>query len=126
MNRQKWSSGLLIVGAVVFAAGLAWPFVLPKEMLWDDARAKDLTDASESLHDMMHAHGRGHDHEQFGSIKPDDAPQVVNAARRYRLAQSELNFAQFWTESAPSYLRWTGLAISLVGVAAYFASRGGN
>jgi hypothetical protein len=113
----------LIVGVLLVLLGIGWPYLLPKGMLWDDARAVELTDASEALHDTMHAHGKGHDHDHFGDAETDDDPEVIAAAKKYRDVQADLDSAKFWTNSMPTYLRWAGLAICMVGVAAYFASK---
>jgi len=117
------SRALLIAGVVLVLLSAAWPYLLPKSMLWNDSRAVELTDASEALHETMHAHGHGHDHDQFGKTDSDADPEVVAAAQRYRDVQSDLDAAKFWSNSMPAYVRWAGVAVCVVGVAAYAASR---
>ena len=118
------SRGVLVAGVLLVLLSAAWPYLLPKGMLWDDARAVELTNASESLHETMHAHGHGHNHDHFGETDANDDPEVVVAAKHYRDVQSNLDSAKFWTNSMPVYVRWSGLAVCVVGVAAYFAGRG--
>jgi hypothetical protein len=123
MKARKISLGALVAGVLLFTLSLAWAHLLPKSMLWSDDRAVELTTASEKLHDTMHANGHGHDHDHFGEARADDDPEVVAAAAKYRDVQADLDSAKFWTNSAPVYFRWAGLAVCAVGVAAYFASR---
>jgi hypothetical protein len=123
MTARKFSLGLLIAGLLLVAVGALWPLLFPKDALWDDARAAQLTEASESLHTTMHAKGHEHDDESFAESDPPDDPDVQAASRRYREVQSALDTAKFWNDSAPIYLRWSGMAVCVIGVAAYFASR---
>jgi hypothetical protein len=123
MKSPKLSRGLLAAGVLLVLLAFAWPYILPKGMLWDDARAVELTKASEALHETMHAHGHGHDHDHFGETDADDDPEVVAAAKKYRETQTNLDSAKFWTNSMPVYLRWSGLGICAVGVVVYFATR---
>ena len=123
MKSRKLSLGLMVAGVLLVVLAFAWPLLIPKTLLWDDARAVELTTASEALHETMHAHGHGHDHDHFGETDADDDPEVVAAAQRYRDAQANLDSAKFWTNSMPNYVRWTGLGICAVGVAVYFAAR---
>jgi hypothetical protein len=114
---------VLIIGVLLVLVSAAWPYLWPKGMLWDDARAVELTNAAEALHETMHAHGTGHDHDHFGDADADDPPEVIAASKKYRAVEGDLNFAKFWTNSMPIYFRWIGLAVCVVGIAAYFASR---
>ena len=117
------SRAVLIVGVLLVLLSAAWHFLLPKGLLWDDARAVELTNASEALHESMHAGGHAHDHDQFGKTDADDDPEVVAAAQRYRDVQADLDSAKFWTNAMPVYVRWTGLSACGLGIAAYFAGR---
>jgi hypothetical protein len=114
---------VLIIGVLLVLVSAGWPYLLPKGLLWDDARAVELNNAEDALHETMHAHGKGHDHDHFGDANAEDAPEVIAAAKKYRAVEAGLNSAKFWTNSMPIYLRWMGLAVCVVGVAAYFASR---
>ncbi|MEM8947388.1 MAG: hypothetical protein AAGD11_19595, partial [Planctomycetota bacterium] len=97
-----------------------WNSLLPKRWLWDDARAVELTNLSEELHDALHDHEKDHSHDQFGKTDlSHDHPEVIATADRYRQAQSELESAKFWANSMPSYLRWSGLSLCVAGLAAY-------
>jgi hypothetical protein len=125
MKSRQFSRGTLIVGVLFVLLGLLWPYIVPTEMLWDNASATELTNASEALHDTMHAHEHDHDDDDFGEVDADDDPQVAAAATKYREAQARLDAAKFWSNSMPTYLRWSGLAVCAVGVAAYFVSRAG-
>ena len=115
--------GVLLGGLIIILLGVAWPYLLPESLLWDDARAVELTDASESLHETMHAHGHNHDHAHFAEADADDPPEVIAAAKRYRDAQAELDSAKFWSLAMSRYLRWTGIAICGLGIVVYMAAR---
>ena len=114
--------GILLAGLIVFLLSLIWHYLLPRGA-GDDARAAELTDASESLHETMHAHGQRHDHDHFGATGVDDPPEVVAASKRYSDVQAELDAARFWSESVPRYLRWSGLAICGLGVVLYLTAK---
>jgi hypothetical protein len=115
--------GVLLGGLVLLLLGVAWPYLIPESLLWDDARAVELSDASESLHETMHAHGHDHDDAHFAETDADDPPEVISAAKHYRDVQAGLDSAKFWTLSMPHYLRWTGVAICGLGVVVYMAAR---
>lgn len=123
MKSRKLSTALLIAGVALFLGGVAWPFLFPKDLLWDDARAQELTTAADTLHATMHAHNHAHDDDHLAAIKPDDHPEVIAAAQKYQDAQAGLATASFWTNEAPTYIRWSGLALCVVGVAVFMTSR---
>src|SRR4051812_38476686 len=100
MKARNLSRWLLSPGVLLVVASVLWPYLLPKDLLWDDARATELTTASEALHETMHAHGHAHDHEHFGEVDADDGSEIVEAANRYRTAQAALDKAKFWSDSA--------------------------
>ena len=124
MSTAKISRVLLVAGLLLFIMGIAWPYILPGTAVYSDKQATELSQASEALHETMHAHGHGHDHDHFGGdVKEDDNPEIKAAATRYRAAQGELESAKFWTSSLPVYMRWTGLAVCLAGIATFLPAR---
>jgi hypothetical protein len=125
MSIAKVTRLLLVAGLLLLLIGIAWPYVLPSGVVYSNAQATELSEASEALHETMHAHDHAHDHDHFGKMHDDHNPEVAAAAKRYREAQEELDSAKFWTSAMPVYLRWSGLAVCALGIAAFVSGRRG-
>jgi hypothetical protein len=130
MNARKLATWLLGAGVVLFVVALIWPFVLPDSAIYDDSQAIELSKASSSLHETLHAHGQAHGHgndqDQFAKVPEKADPEVTAAAKRYRDAQSKLDSAKFWSSLVPAYLRWSALGLCAIGVVLFKGSRRQN
>ena len=128
MTSRTVSTALLALGVVAILGSWLWPYFATNDRVWSDARAEGLTEATLELHEQLHAHGHVHE-EGFGHEHGEDDhshlehPDAIAASQRYRGARAELQSAQFWHASAPVYLRWGGLTVCLIALAAHFATR---
>lgn len=115
---------LILLGIATLIVASLIPTLLPTHVFWSSEQAREQATAASRLHQVQ---GRWALTQQSTTASEADrihAQQELEAARaRFDASREALARAQFWNRRVPSLLRWTGGALTLLGVLAYFATK---
>ena len=107
---QSVGIGGIILGIVLLVAAVAWPMVVPNKAVWNEEKAAGYGTASMTLH-------------RNTFDKNISAEELAKSKAAYDELKRELDAAKFRKFGLAKYLRYTGIGISLLGLAIFAIGR---
>lgn len=114
---------LLALGACMIIPAALLPRLLPTSTFWTPEQGREHSTASARLHQATLKSAERQDSKSASAADKMQAQQELAAAKaRFESSRQALQTAQFWRETLPNYLRWTGLVFAALGGILFFAS----
>lgn len=125
------------MGVLLIVLSFFWPSLLGTEVVWTEEQAVEHSQAAAELHQLQHEriHEQGHEHDpqhahpgaqQAGSDGEHDGGSFEAAKRRYEDSRAKLQTARSLRLKTATYLKWSGVICSVVGVVGYCLLRLAN
>jgi hypothetical protein len=110
---------LIAIGTVLIVLSFLWAYVFPPENRWTQEQAEEHARAGTYLHKLAHPGSHAHLKGQTHSHDHSEVNQVELEAARLRWQESKaaLNDAQNRSQATAGWLRYSGAALAVLGVA---------
>jgi type II secretory pathway pseudopilin PulG len=124
MKLTHLSVGLIILGLLLMASSLAWPYIVQSTGgIWTEQQAlehaKNAADLHRIVHESTHTDDLPPQSSQQGDPTINDA-NYIQAKARYQQSEAQLQIAQFWSQGVAEWIKWFGAACSLLGIIGFY------
>jgi hypothetical protein len=115
----------MVLGLILLAGSLVWPRLIRDDRVWSEDQAREHSQAAASLHHMTHAAAEAQLKKTSDADRARWDEELKAAQDRWQKSRSELDQAKRVRNTAAVVMRWSGVAVLLVGVLRYIALRSG-
>jgi len=128
---------LFAIGLSLLGTSLLWPMLVGKKTVWNAEQAKEFDRAGTSLHHLHHeyqmaagagnANQTGHGHNHPSNRSPEELAQLKaeyeQTMQDFAQSRSALERARNWRSVPVRVLRWSGIVVLSLGIAAVYLLR---
>ena len=111
----------IVLGLILLGGSFAWPRLIKDDHVWSDDQAHQLSQAAAELHHMTHAAAEA----QLKNISDAERArwdaELKATEEHYDKYRSELDRAKRVRNTAAVVMRWSGVALLLIGIVRYIA-----
>ena len=105
------------LGIILMASAFLYPRTVKPQSLWSEEQAMERIEAGYAVHALTHAHS--HNPAEMSRIERREE-ETLN---RYEKIQAQLLKARQRPWRIASFLKWLGVASTVLGVGVYYATR---
>ncbi len=103
------------VGIALMLLNFLFPFLFPDRGAWSDVQAREYAAAAAELHRATHEVGHAHD---AGADAADGQAELAAAQQQWDAQEKSLNGAMAGRHVVRSIIKWTGIILAVLGIAA--------
>ena len=118
MAKERLAIFMLVIGILLISISHLWTGMSSMASRWTEQDAQETTAATMRLHQLMHQQGHRHHHHQENEPSVD-SPDLEDARRQFERQQEKLDKAQAQGKSVVLLVRWSGVALAVVGTIAF-------
>ena len=111
----------IVLGLILLGVSFAWPRLIRDDQVWSDDQAHELSQAAASLHHMTHEAAEAQLKKISDAERARWDAELKAAQDRYAKSRSELDRAKRVRNTAAAVMRWSGVALLLIGIVRYIA-----
>lgn len=123
--KQAGPVALIITGAFVLVASIAWPTVFPASTYWSESDEAELEEMQSRVHNLSYLAAQAE--EQPSRRKPRISGEEFAEYRDLREKTQQRLTDRDYAISRPGFigsiLRWSGIAALMIGVSIYYVVR---
>ena len=111
---------LVILGLLAMIVSGLLPRLLPESLFWSTEQAQEHSVAASRLHEVTFRTAETLESGSSSQADKNHAQQELDAAKaRFDQSKQALAEAQFWHNRVPQILRWSGIGLTLLGLAGF-------
>jgi hypothetical protein len=111
----------IVLGLILLGVSFAWPRLIKDDQVWSDDQAHELSQAAASLHHMTHEAAEAQLKKTSDAERARWDAELKAAQDRYEKSRSQLDRAKRVRNTAAAVMRWSGVALLLIGIIRYVA-----
>lgn len=123
MNRMRVMAVIMLaVGLVLFVVSLLWSTFMPTDLVWSREQGVEQARASTQLHKLTHDRAHAEESNISEARKEEARRQLAESKKRFEASRAALERAQTLRRRIPFAMRWSGVAIMVIGLGIYLTA----